>query len=173
MPMIDTGIVIEISTAGSATDSDPAAPVAAWTTLKDCTALPALIQPSSKIATDFIGDEYTGEMAGKKGVTGLDFTFAYDGGAATNQYRTLADMDAARTKHWLRVTYPDGTKFELLVKVEVSLVAVSPSAEVDYTASFIAQRPQLAAFGGDLIKAVYPTQTDPLASTTQSSVNPQ
>lgn len=162
MPMIDIGIKIEISTAGSATSSDPATPVAAWTQLKDCTSLPALISPSSKIATDFVGDKYTGEIAGKRGVSGLDFTFAYDGGSATSQFKKLSDMDAAGTTHWLRVTYPDGTKFELLVSLEVALAAVSPSAEIDYNVSFIAHRPELAAFNGNLINIVWPAGTDPL-----------
>lgn len=166
MPMIDIGIVIEISTVGSSTAADPAIPAASggWLQLKDCTSLPALIQPSSKIATDFVGDEYTGEIAGKKSVTGLDFTFAFDGTDTDNQYRKLADMDAAGTKHWLRVTYPDGTKFELLVKVEVTLVAVSPSSELDYTASMTTERAQLAAFNGNLVHTVYKGGTDPLAA---------
>lgn len=165
MSMIDIGITIEIATTGSSSTEDPTVPVASpsgWLKLKDCTSLPALIQPSTKIPTDYVGDKYTGEIAGKKGVTGLDFTFGYDGGAEDSQYRKLSDIDDANTSHWLRVTYPDGTKFELLVKVEVSLVAVMPSTELTYTASMIAQRPKLAAFGGDIVHVVYPDDTDPL-----------
>ena len=164
MPMIDIGIVIEIAKAGSSSATDPSVPVTStdWLKLKDCVSMPALIQPSTKIATDYVGDKYTGEIAGKKGVTALDFTFAYDGGAEGSQYRSLSDMDTEDTKHWLRVTYPDGTKFELLVKVEVSLVAVTPSMELDYTVSMIAQRPSLAAFNGDLVHVVFPEEDDPL-----------
>jgi hypothetical protein len=168
MPMIDVGIKIEIDETGSTTAADPTTPVTKWLQLKDCTALPALMQPSSKIATDFVGDKFTGEIAGKKGVTGLDFTFAYDGGDTTNQYKKMYDMDAADSKHWLRVTYPDGTKFELLVKVETSLVAVAPSAEIDYTVSFTAVRSSLQAFGGDLIHVVFKSDTDPLVASTGS-----
>lgn len=154
--MIDVGMKIEIAKASGTT-----APVAEWVELKDCSAMPALIQPSTKITTDFIGDEFTGEMLGKRAVTGLDFTFAYDGGAEGKQFRTLSDMDDNNEQHWMRVTYPDGTKFELLVECEVTLVAPTPSGEIDYTLSVTPVRHAL----GDLIIVVYPTETDPLAQT--------
>lgn len=156
MAMIDVGMKIEIAKAAGTT-----APVAQWVELKDCSAMPALIQPSTKITTDFIGDEFTGEMLGKRAVTGLDFTFAYDGGAEGKQFRTLSDMDDNNEQHWMRVTYPDGTKFELLVECEVTLVAPTPSGEIDYTLSVTPVRHAL----GDLIIVVYPTETDPLAQT--------
>lgn len=156
MAMIDVGMKIEIAKAPGTT-----APVAQWLELKDCSAMPALIQPSTKITTDFIGDEFTGEMLGKRAVTGLDFTFAYDGGAEGKQFRTLSDMDDNNEQHWMRVTYPDGTKFELLVECEVTLVAPTPSGEIDYTLSVTPVRHAL----GDLIIVVYPTETDPLAQT--------
>lgn len=156
MAMIDVGMKIEIAKASGTT-----APVAQWVELKDCSAMPALIQPSTKITTDFIGDEFTGEMLGKRAVTGLDFTFAYDGGAEGKQFRTLSDMDDNNEQHWMRVTYPDGTKFELLVECEVTLVAPTPSGEIDYTLSVTPVRHAL----GDLIMVIYPTETDPLAQT--------
>lgn len=156
MAMIDVGMKIEIAKASGTT-----APVAEWVELKDCSAMPALIQPSTKITTDFIGDEFTGEMLGKRAVTGLDFTFAYDGGAEGKQFRILSDMDDNNEQHWMRVTYPDGTKFELLVECEVTLVAPTPSGEIDYTLSVTPVRHAL----GDLIIVVYPTETDPLAQT--------
>ena len=131
MAMIDVGIKIELS--GAAVDGGYS--TATFTELKECAAMPALIQPSSKIPTDFVGQEHIGEILGKKSVAGLDFTFAYDGGATGKQYRTLAGYDDAGTTHFLRVSYPDGTKFVLLVSVEVSLVAVAPSGELDYTMS--------------------------------------
>lgn len=156
MAMIDVGMKIEIAKASGTTT-----PVAQWVELKDCSAMPALIQPSTKITTDFIGDEFTGEMLGKRAVTGLDFTFAYDGGAEGKQFRTLSDMDDNNEQHWMRVTYPDGTKFELLVECEVTLVAPTPSGEIDYTLSVTPVRHTL----GDLIMVIYPTETDPLAQT--------
>lgn len=157
MPMIDVGIVIEMSTSAAAsTEVKPQA----WTQLKDCTAMPALIQPSGKIATDFIGDAYTGEMLGKKALTGLDFTFAFDGSASGTQFRFLSDIDDDDEKHYLRITYPDGTKFEMLVECEVSLVAPTPSGEIDYTLSVIPKRSTLLS---DLIEVVYVGGTDPLA----------
>lgn len=157
MPMIDIGIVIEMSTtAAASTEVKPAA----WTKLKDCTAMPALIQPSGKIATDFIGDAYTGEMLGKKALTGLNFTFAFDSSAEGSQYRFLADIDDSNESHYLRVTYPDGTQFEMLVECEVSLVAPTPSGEIDYTLSVIPKRSTLLT---DLIEVVYVGGTDPLA----------
>ena len=158
MPMIDIGLKIEIATAAGDTK-----PVAAWTQLKDCTAMPALIQPSSKIATNFIGDKYTGEMLGKQAVAALDFTFAYDGGADTDQFRKLSDMADNDEKHWMRITYPDGTKFQLLAKFEVSLVAPMPSGEIDYTLSVV---PVRNGIGDDdkLIIVTYVGGSDPLAS---------
>ncbi len=132
MAMIDVGIKIELS--GAAVDGGYSS-VQTWTELKECESMPALIQPSSKIQTDFIGQGHIGEIAGKKVIAGLDFTFAYDGGAATKQYRKLADMDDAGTTHFLKVTYPDGTIFVLLVNVEVSLVAPTPSGLLTYVVS--------------------------------------
>lgn len=157
MPMIDVGIKIEIATAAGETK-----PVAAWKELKNCTAMPALIQPSTKIATDYIGDEFTGEMLGKRAITGLDFTFAFDSSATGSQFRFLADADDNNEKHYLRVTYPDGTKFEMLVECEVTLVAPAPSAEVDYTLSVTPVRTDNLE---DLIQIVYVGETDPLATT--------
>ena len=160
MPMIDIGLKIEISSAQSGTTLS----TLTWTKLKDCTAVPALVQPSAKIATDFVGDEFTSEILGKKGITGLDFTFAYDGTGTNDQYKKLSDMDKAGTQHWLRVTYPDGTKFEMLVNVEVSLVAVSPSAELDYTMSVTPVKQTLTSSGNiELIHVVEQSGTDPLA----------
>lgn len=153
MAMIDVGLKIEI-----ATNSGSAVPVLDWTQLKDCTAMPSLIQPSAKIATDFIGDEFTGEMLGKRAVTGLDFTFAYDGGSEAKQFRLLSDMDDNNEQHWLKITYPDGTKFELLVECEVTLVAPSPSGEIDYTLSVTPVRQNV----GELILVVYPEDVDPI-----------
>lgn len=157
MAMIDVGMKIEIATAAGTT-----APVSAWTELRDCTAMPALIQPSTKITTDFIGDEFTGEILGKRAVTGLDFTFAYDGGATGKQFRILSDMDDNNEKHWMKITYPDGTKFELLVECEVTLVPPTPSGEIDYTLSVTPVRHTL----GELIMIIYPEGTDPLEPVT-------
>lgn len=132
MSMIDVGIEISISAAAVSGGYNS---VSTWTQLKECVAMPALIQPSSKISTDYIGQEYIGSIPGKKIVAGLDFTFAYDGGASGKQYRTLADFDDAGTTHFVKVKYPDGTLFVLLAKVEVSLVAPTPSGELDYVVS--------------------------------------
>lgn len=153
MSMIDVGMKIEIAeAAGEST------PVTSWRQLKDCSAMPALIQPSTKIATDYIGDEFTGEMLGKRAITGLDFTFAYDGGKTGTQYRFLSDADDNNEVHWMRITYPDGTKFELLVECEVTLVAPTPSGELDYTLSVTPHRNTI----GELILVVFPDETDPL-----------
>ena len=160
MSMIDVGLKIEIAEAAGTTT-----PVASWRQLKDCSAMPALIQPSTKIATDYIGDEFTGEMLGKRAITGLDFTFAYDGGASGTQYRFLSDADDNNEVHWMRITYPDGTKFELLVECEVTLVAPTPSGELDYTLSVTPHRNSI----GELILVIFPDQNDPLA--TQYSVS--
>lgn len=162
MPMIDTGLKIEMSAAQSGSSIIQALN---WRQLTDCAAMPSIIQPSSKIATDFVGDEYTGEILGKKGLTGLDFTFAYDGTAEGNQYKYLADIDKAGTQHWLRVTYPDGTKFEMLVEVEVSLVAVTPSSELDYVMSVAPQRQKLTNSSKfEMIHVVESGGTDPLGT---------
>lgn len=161
MPMIDIGIKIELSAAqsGSSIISQ-----LNWRKLEDCKALPALVQPSPKIATDFVGDKYTGEILGKKAITGLDFTFAYDGTGTNDQYKHLTGIETANTQHWLRVTYPDGTKFEMLVKLEVSLVAVTPSAELDYVMSVMPIRQSLTASGTpEIIHIVEQNGTDPLA----------
>lgn len=131
MAMIDVGIKIELS--GAAVSGGYSQ--ATFTELQECQSMPALIQPSSKIQTDFIGQAHIGEIAGKKAVAGLDFTFAYDGGKTGKQYRTLSDYDDAGTTHFLRVTYPDGTAFILLVNVEVSLVAPTPSGLLTYVVS--------------------------------------
>lgn len=132
MAMIDVGIKIELSEAAV---SGGYSSVTTWTELQECESMPALIQPSSKISTDFIGQAHIGEIAGKKAVAGLDFTFAYDGGKTGKQYRTLADYDEAGNTHFLKVTYPDGTEFVLLVNVEVSLVAPTPSGLLTYVVS--------------------------------------
>lgn len=162
MPMIDTGLKIEMSAAQSGSSI---VSTLNWRQLTDCVAMPALIQPSSKIATDYVGDEYRGEILGKKGVTGLDFTFAYDGTSSGEQYKYLSDIDEAGTQHWLRVTYPDGTKFEMLVEVEVSLVAVTPSAELDYVMSVAPQRQKLLDTSKlELIHVVSSGGTDPLGT---------
>lgn len=152
MAMIDVGLKLEIASVAGAT-----VPVAAWTTLKDCSAMPALIQPSSKIPTDFIGDEFTGEMLGKRAINGLDFTFAYDGGGTGKQFRLLSDMDDNNEVRWFRVTYPDGTKFILLVECEVTLVAPAVSTQIEYTLSITPKRNTL----GELILVIYPDETDP------------
>lgn len=158
MSMIDVGLKIEIASAPFTGTTEPIQSDG-WLKLKDCTAMPALIQPSSKIPTDFIGDEFTGEMLGKRAITGLDFTFAYDGGAATDQFRLLSDMDDNNEKHWMKVTYPDGTIFELLVECEVTLVPPTPSGEIDYTLSATPCRNDI----GELIIVTYPDGVDPLA----------
>ena len=162
MPMIDVGVTIEISTA-AATNAAPAA----WTRLRDCTGIPQLMQPAAKIATDFVGDEFQGEILGKRGVTGLDFGFAFDGTAQDKQFRILNDMsNGNQDLHWLRITMPDGTKIELLVHFEVSLGAIAPSAEVDYTMSCVAKNPAKEFSGtplwDGLINIVYAGGTDPL-----------
>lgn len=154
--MIDVGLKIEIAAQAGAT-----VPVSSWILLKDCTAMPALIQPSAKIATDYIGDEFTGEMLGKRAITGLDFIFAYDGGAAGKQYRVLSDIDDNNEYRWLRVTYPDGTRFELLVECEVTLVAPTPSGELQYTLSVTPKRNTV----GELIIVTYPDEDDPISGT--------
>lgn len=154
MPMIDIGIEISI-----ATQAGPDVPVYGWTKLNNCVSMPALIQPSSKIATDFIGDEFTSEILGKRALTALDFVFAYDTGADGGQFRFLADAaDDDVEGRWLRVKYPDGTLFEMLVRLEVSLVAPAPSAELDYTLSVTPIRNPI----GDLIIITYPDGTSPL-----------
>lgn len=163
--MIDVGIKIEIATAAGET-----APVTGWRELKNCTVMPALLQPSSKIGVDYIGDAYTSEILGKKAITGLDFTFAFDGskGATTgvnpkpaDQFRFLCDIDDNNERHFLRVTYPDGTKFELLVECEVTTPAPAPSAEILYTLSVT---PCRTSVFDELIEVVYSDETDPLAS---------
>lgn len=162
--MIDIGIKIEMAVASGET-----APVASWRELKNCTVMPALLQPSAKIATDYIGDEYTSEILGKKAITGLDFTFAFDGskGAVTSptakpadQFRFLCDIDDDNERHFLRVTYPDGTKFEMLVECEVTTPAPAPSAEILYTLSVT---PCRTSVFDELIEVVYSDGTDPLA----------
>ena len=152
--MIDIGIEISIAKAGGAT-----VPVTAWEKLNDCVSMPALIQPSTKIATDFIGDEFTSEMLGKRALTALDFVFAYDTGDEGGQFRFLADAaDDDAEGRWLRVKYPDGTLFEMLVRLEVSLIAPAPSAELDYTLSVTPIRNTI----GDLIIITYPDGSSPL-----------
>ena len=159
--MIDIGMKISYcTTAGTAK------PVSNLVQLKDCIAVPALIQPSTKIATDYIGDSYVGELLGKKGIIGLDFTFAYDGTDTdkSHQYKDLAAIDAAGTQHWLVVEYPDGTKFEMLVEMEVSLVAVTPSTELNYTLSVVPVKQNVTASPDyELIHIVNVGDTDPLA----------
>lgn len=154
--MIDTGIVIEMAVAAGET-----APVAAWKKLKNCAAMPALIQPSTKIPTDYIGEEFTGEMLGKRAITGLTFTFAFDGTKQDSQFRFLMDADKNNTRHFLRVTYPEGTKFLLFVDVEVTLVPPTPSGEIDYT---LAVTPVRTTKLEDLVQIVYDGEADPLAS---------
>lgn len=155
MAMIDVGIKIELSS----TDA-PTKPVTSWIELKDCSAMPALIQPSSKIAVDFIGDKYSGELLGKQSITGLDFTFAYDGGSATDQFKKLSDIASSGKAKWMRVSYPDGTLFELAVKIEISLVAPSPSGLIEYTMSATPVRHDV----GDLIMITFAGGTSPLNS---------
>lgn len=159
--MIDTGLKIAMSV-NAITSANETSPVAAsdWRQLKDCTAMPALIQPSAKIVTDFIGDEYTGEILGKRAITGLDFTFAFDTSKTGGQYRFLTDIDDNNERHWLRVEYPDGTKFQLLVESEVTLVAPTPSGEIDYTLSVTPCRNKV----GELIIVTPVDGVDPLAT---------
>ena len=132
MAMIDIGIKIEISPAAV---SGGYSSVSSWLELKECSTMPALVSPSSKIQADFVGEKHITEILGKKTVTGLDFTFAYDGGKTGKQYRTLADYDDANTTHFVKVTYPDGTLFVMLVDLEVSLVAPTPSGILSYNVS--------------------------------------
>lgn len=153
MAMIDIGIEISIATASGTT-----VPVAAWTKLKDVVSMPALIQPSSKVATDFIGDDFTSEILGKRSITGLDFVIAFDTGATTGQFRILSDAADSNDPYWFRVEYPDGTKFEMLVELEVSLVAPVASGEIDYTLSVTPKRNTV----GDLILVTYPPTKSPL-----------
>lgn len=156
MAMIDIGIKVKIATAAGST-----VPVADWTQLKDIVAMPALIQPSSKIATDFIGDEFTSEILGKRALTALDFTLAFDTSASGGQFKILAEAADNDEQRWLRVEYPDGTLFEMLVEMEVSLVAPVPSGELDYTLSVTPQRNAV----GDLIIVTYAGDTSPLSGT--------
>ena len=155
MSMIDVGLKIEIATAVG-----DRVPVTSWRQLTNCKAMPALIQPSSKIPTDYIGDLFTGELLGKRAITGLDFTFAYDGGGEGKQFRFLADADDNNEIRWMRITYPDGTKFALLVECEVTLVPPTPSGELEYTLSATPKRNNI----GDLILIIYPDEPDPLAT---------
>ena len=164
MAMIDIGVVIEISTQ-AATNTAPTA----WTRLRECTGIPQLMQPAAKITTDFVGDEFTGEILGKRGITGLDFSFAFDGTGENNQFRILNDMSKDSDEfHWLRITMPEGTKIELLVQFEVSLGAIAPSAEVDYTMSCVAKNPAKELTGDPkwdgLINIVNVGDEDPLAA---------
>lgn len=164
MAMIDVGIELEISTEIDSTTGKPIA----WRLLKDCSAMPALIQPSAKVATNFIGDEFTGEMLGKRAIVGLDFTFAYDGGKTGSQFRLLSDFDDNNIRQFLRVTYPSaqgearGTIFELFVECEVTLVPPTPSGQLEYTLSVTPHRNSLLS---DLIEVVYPEEEDPLEVT--------
>jgi len=161
MPMIDVGMTIKYCTAAGT-----AKPTNNLVELKDCVSVPALMQPSSKIATDYIGDEYTSELLGKKSITGLDFTFAYDGtdSAKSHQYKDLVAIDKNATQHWLIVTYPDGTKFEMLVEMEVSLVPVTPSTEIQYTLSVVPVKQLVTGSPAyELIHIVEVGGTDPLA----------
>lgn len=137
MPMIDIGIEIKIATASGTT-----VPVAAWTVLKDCVSMPSLIQPSAKIPTDFIGDNFISEIKGKRVLAGLDFVFAFDGSASGKQFAILST--AASNKHWFKVKYPDGTTFDMLANFEVSLVAPTPSGQLDYTLSVLPIRNAVA-----------------------------
>lgn len=153
MPMIDIGIKIEVAnTEGSSV------PVSVWKQLNDCVAMPALIQPSSKIATDFIGDKYIGELLGKVAITALDFTFAFDTGDKDGQFRFLMDAASDADQRWIRITYPDETLFEFLAEFEVSLVAPTPSAELDYILSVVPVKQDI----GDLIIITFPNATSPL-----------
>lgn len=153
MPMIDIGIKVSVATAAGKTT-----PVADWRRIDNIVSMPAMIQPSSKIATDFIGDEFTSEILGKRALTALDFVIAYDTGDEDGTYRFLADASDNDEQRWLRVEYPDGTKFEMLVETEVSLVAPVPSGELDFTLSVTPQRHEV----GDLIMVTYPDGTSPL-----------
>lgn len=164
MAMIDIGVKIEISTQ-AATNTVPAS----WTVLRECTGIPQLMQPAAKISTDFVGDEFTGEILGKRGITGLDFGFAFDGTGQNKQFRTLNEMSRNTDDlYWLRITMPDETKIELLVQFEVSLGAIAPSAEVDYTMSCVAKNPAKELTGeakwDGLINIVYAGESDPLAA---------
>ena len=114
MPMIDIGIKVFV-----AKDAGSAVPVTEWKRIENIVSMPAMIQPSSKIATDFIGDEFTSEILGKRALTGLDFVIAYDTGDTDGTYRFLADASDNNEQRWLRVEYPDGTLFEMLVETEV------------------------------------------------------
>lgn len=156
--MIDIGITIKLSKVDA-----PTVPVPAddWFNLENCTAMPALLQPSSKIATDFIGDKYTGELLGKQSITGLDFTFAYDDGKKEGaQFKHLNEVAASGKAKWLSITYPDGTKFELAVKIEVSLVAPTPSGIIEYVMSAVPVKHGIAS--RDLITIVWPSETSSL-----------
>lgn len=155
MPMIDIGIEVSLATAAGKT-----VPVAAWKRINNIVSMPAMIQPSSKIATDFIGDEFTSEILGKRALTALDFVIAFDTGANDGTYRFLADASDDNEQRWLRVEYPDGTLFEMLVETEVSLVAPVPSGELDFTLSVTPQRHT----EGDLIMVTYPDGTSPLGA---------
>lgn len=153
MAMIDIGIKVSVAEAAGSV-----APVAAWRRINNIVAMPAMIQPSSKIATDFIGDEFTSEILGKRALTALDFIIAFDTGENDGIYRFLADASDNDEERWLRVEYPDGTKFEMLVETEVSLVAPVPSGELDFTLSVTPRRHD----EGDLIMVTYPDEASPL-----------
>ena len=85
MPMIDIGIKVF-----AAADAGSTVPVTEWKRIENIVSMPAMIQPSSKIATDFIGDGYA-EILGKRALTALDFVIAYDTGDTDGTYRFLAD----------------------------------------------------------------------------------
>ena len=159
MPMIDVGLKIEMSTAAVVKASEAKPGSDGWTQLKNCIAMPALIQPSAKIPTDYIGDEYTSELLGKKAITGLDFTFAFDGTATGSQFKKLKDADKNNDAHYFRVMYPDGTKFEFAADIEVSLVAPTPSGELQYVASLAPIKSTLLT---EIIEIVDSAETDPL-----------
>lgn len=163
MAMIDIGVILEVSTE-KATDATPKS----WTKLRECTGIPQLMQAAAKITTDFVGDEFTGEILGKRGITGLDFTFAFDGTGEDKQFRKLNEMSKDNESlYWLRITMPEGTKIELLVQFEISLGAIIPSQEVDYTMSCVAKNPAKELAGtpkwDNLINIVYSGDVDPLA----------
>ena len=113
MPMIDIGIkVFAAADAG-------AVPVTEWKRIENIVSMPAMIQPSSKIATDFIGDEFTSEILGKRALTALDFVIAYDTGDIDGTYRFQLTLQIMMNKDGYELNIQTHI-VEMLVETEVA-----------------------------------------------------
>lgn len=169
MSMIDIGVKIELAATAQSPNSAFAKPTS-WTVLRECTSIPALLQPPSRISTDYVGDGTIGELLGKKAATGLDFQFGYDGSSDGTTYGTLLENDIAGTMHYMRITLPDGLKMIMLVKLKVTINSITPSAELTYTLSVIALDPEKQNITGvpdalqdNLVTIVVAGDPDPFA----------